>query len=676
MDNEQDRKKIKNYVPFRMNVLFLIVFVLFSILILRLGMVQIVEGEKFVRYAEATEDVVAKTNTPRGKIKDEKGNLIVDNNPIFNLVYTRKRDVSVQEMLEIAEKLAHYIEMDDSKVTERDLKDYYIISKGIQELSKDKLNEEEIAELEEDEIYELLLERVTAAELSEIDDAQREVVAIWREMNSGYALSEQVIKEDVSKREFAVINEHLSELDGVDIQPDGERIFPYDDTLSAVIGDIGQIPREKKDYYAAKGYDLNDEVGTSGLEEQYEEVLSGIKEKKKYVTDRSGNTVEEPVIIPGKRGKDLTLTIDMRFQLAIEEILEEEIAKNRRYNVDSAYAVVLDPKTGAVRALAGKRYEGGEFKDDPSGTYLKAFAAGSAVKGATVITGMANGVMQPGEYIRDRKLTIGQQTKGSYQDLGSVNDLTALERSSNVYMFYIGMRLAGYGYECNCWTGDKSGEAAFREGIEKYREMFHQFGLGVPTGIDLPYEATGYKGSALQIGLVMDFGIGQYDTYTPLQLAQYVSTIANGGYRMKPQIVKEIRDPGVGDEPGKLVKRFEPQLMNRVNADPYYFERVQQGFYRVTHGSRGTARGVPGAAKTGTAEVGRKGSGLNNSLLVGYAPYDDPEMAYAVVVPEVRGGTTNQAIGTRIVETYMEMKDEPYVLNTSETTIPVASEQE
>ena len=183
MDNEQDRKKIKNYVPFRMNVLFLIVFVLFSILILRLGMVQIVEGEKFVRYAEATEDVVAKTNTPRGKIKDEKGNLIVDNNPIFNLVYTRKRDVSVQEMLEIAEKLAHYIEMDDSKVTERDLKDYYIISKGIQELSKDKLNEEEIAELEEDEIYELLLERVTAAELSEIDDAQREVVAIWREMN-------------------------------------------------------------------------------------------------------------------------------------------------------------------------------------------------------------------------------------------------------------------------------------------------------------------------------------------------------------------------------------------------------------------------------------------------------------------------------------------------------------
>jgi len=669
-NHERKQKKKKNQLPFRVNILFLFVFILFSILIVRLGVVQIVEGEKFQRYADATENVIAKTNTPRGKVKDRKGKVIVDNEPVFNLVYTRQKNITNEELLKNARLLAKFIDKETDEVTERDLKDYYIATRGQKELIEKKITPAEKEKVGQDGLYDLLLDKITKDDLAEISEEELEVAAIWREMNSGYAFSEQVIKEGVTKEEFAVINEHLSELVGIDVQPDGERVYPYGDTLRGVLGEIGKIPKEKKDYYTARGYDLNDEVGTSGIEQQYEDVLSGIKEKKKYITKKSGVVIDDPEIISGESGKDITLTIDIDFQREVEKIVEKHVRNTPA--ASRAYVVVVNPKTGEILSLAGKKQSGGKMVDDVSSTYLQSFQPGSSVKGATVLTGFMYDVMKPGEVILDRQLRFADGTKkGSYRNLGAVNDLTALEKSSNVYMFYVGMRLAGYGYHCGCWTGDKKGEEAYRDAIQKYRTVFHQFGLGVPTGIDLPYEATGYRGSAHnQIGLVMDFGIGQYDTYTPLQLAQYVATIANNGDRMKLHLVKEIRESNVNsDEPGKLVKRFEPVVLNRVNAKQEYIRRVQQGFYRVTHGHSGTAKGHYGGlkvvGKTGTAEVGRKGSGLENLIFVGYAPYDDPEIAFSIVVPNVRknaGNAITHRIGKDIVKTYYDLKEKPYSL--------------
>ena len=670
MNHNRQKKKKKNQLPIRVNLLFLFVFLLFAGLILRLGIVQIVEGEQFQRYAEATENVVSKTNTPRGIVKDKKGNVIVDNEPIFNLVYTRQPGLSGERLLEMAEILATFIDKETDAVTERDLKDYFIVSRGQARLIDEKITETERAEVEEDDLYELLLEKITDEDLATISDEEMEVAAIWREMNTGYSLSEQVIKEGVTKEEFALINEHLSQLEGIDVQPDGTRVYPYDDTLRGILGTTGKIPRENTDYYTARGYDLNDEVGTSGLEQQYEEVLSGVKEKKKYVTRRSGEVIDAPEVVDGRSGNELTLTIDMDFQKEVEEIVETHVRNSSA--ASRAYAVVVNPKTGEVLSLAGKEKSGGRIKDDVSSTYLQAFQPGSVVKGATVLAGFMHDVMSPGEVIYDRRLRFPDGTqKGSYRNMGPVNDISALEKSSNVYMFYVGMRLAGYGFDCRCWTGDKRGEEAYREGIQKFRETFHQFGLGVETGIDLPYEATGYRGTALsEIGLVMDYGIGQYDTFTPLQLAQYVATIANDGDRMKLHLVKEIREANPNsDKPGRLIERIEPQVMNRLNANPEHIKRVQQGFYRVVNGS-GTARayynGLNVAGKTGTAEVGRKGSGMENSLFVGYAPYDDPEIAFSIVVPNVRrnsaSGVTHQ-IGQDIVRAYYDLQDRPYTLN-------------
>jgi cell division protein FtsI/penicillin-binding protein 2 len=284
---------------------------------------------------------------------------------------------------------------------------------------------------------------------------------------------------------------------------------------------------------------------------------------------------------------------------------------------------------------------------------------GSTVKGATVLTGLQQGVIDPSTIIYDAPLTFGdgRQMK-SHEYMGPIGPVTALERSSNVYMWHIAMRLSGYDYSQKRFTDHKVEQA-----FQVLRNSYSQFGLGIQTGIDLPSEATGYHtGMSSELAQAMFFSIGQFDTYTPLQMAQYVSTIANDGYRMKPHLLKEVRQPA--DHPGqlgKLLYRNEPEVMNRLEMKQEYLDVVQQGFRQVMAGSKGTAawlfknKDYQPAGKTGTAEIDKK-TGLYNKTLVGYAPYNNPEIAFAVVVPEIREDNTNTEIGEGILDAYFDLK--------------------
>src|SRR5699024_9139026 len=159
-------------------------------------------------------------------------------------------------------------------------------------------------------------------------------------------------------------------------------------------------------------------------------------------------------------------------------------------------------------------------------------------------------------------------------------------QSSNVYMFEIALGISGAQYRENePLRGFNS------EGFQIMRNYFHQFGLGSRTGIDLPYEATGFVGSNIQDGgLLLDFAIGQYDNYTTLQLAQYISTIANDGYRVSPRIVKEIRQAnGNKDTLGPVIERFSPNMLNRISMDDRYIDTIQDSLRRVA--TEGTGRG-------------------------------------------------------------------------------------
>lgn len=686
---KETAKKKKSHIPFRINVLFFVVFLLFSGLIFRLGVVQIVDGEDYLSKVEQTEDVTVNGSVPRGKLLDRHYRTIVDNTSVDAITYTRYQRTTNQEMLELARKLSKIIEQDDKKVTERDQRDFWILLNP--ERAEAKITEEEIQlnkeeKLTHGQLYKLQVERVTEQELAELEKEDIKVLAIYREMTSAKALTPKIIKnENVTSEEVAVISENLESLPGIDVVTDWERVFPFDETLRSIIGSVSTtdkgLPEDKLDYFTIRDYQRNDRVGTSNLEMQYEDILAGQKSKERNVTDKAGNVLESLVVSEGQRGKDLVMTIDIDLQTKIEQIIEEELrakkAMGGTYLLDRAFVVMMNPHTGEVLAMAGKQYVKNkqgkrELNDFAQGTITTSYNVGSSVKGATVLMGYQTGAISPNSVIHDQTLRIkGTPPKGSYTPMGSINDLTALRRSSNVYMFMTAIRMGGGTYRYN---------QSLSLPLSLYDEMrfyYNQFGLGVRTGIDLPNESAGMKGeNDPNVGKILDLSIGQYDTYTTMQLAQYVSTIANGGKRIQPRLVKEIREPSADpDELGQVVMSVQPKVLNTVDMKPEWISRVQEGFRQVMQSPGGTASGAfarepySPAGKTGTAESFYDGpekatygvAPTMNLSLVAYAPHNNPEVAMAVIVPWAyqgrSGHSMNNDIGKKALQAYFELKE-------------------
>lgn len=685
-----EKIKKKKHVPFRINILFFAVFLMFSLLVLRLGIVQIVHGEDYKREIERTEDVIVSHPVPRGKMFDRNGKVIVDNSPKNAITYTNY-GVSQKEMLEVAERLALLIDLEPKKIPIREMKDYWLIKNP--ERGDEKVPEEEREKLKEklekkeydDKIYKLKLERITEENLNELTEQELEVLGIYVIFKSGYALTPQIVKnQDVTDEEFAIVSENLEYLPGVDTTTDWERSYAFDNTLKTILGKVTDtdegIPKEQLDYFLARDYSLNDRVGKSYLEVQYEEVLHGQKEKVKNITDKAGNILETKVVSEGKRGKDLVLTVDMDLQIAVEKIIEEELLKAKSTAntgfLDRAFVVMMDPKTGEVLTMAGKQLvrneETGkiEMQDFAAGTITTSYNVGSSVKGATILAGLQTGAITTNTFFVDRPIKIkGTPLKGSYSNtLGRLNPVGALRVSSNVYMFETAIRIGEgkYVYEQPL----RINPTAF----DIFRDSFSQFGLGTRTGIDLPNEQIGFKGQSTLPGFLLDLSIGQYDTYTPMQLAQYVSTIANGGYRVQAHLVKEIREPSANPaEMGPVFQDVKPKIYNRLDLEPGWMETVQKGFREVVTSGTASRRFADAyylpAGKTGTAQAFYDGPerpkydeppAVINLSFVGYAPYNDPEVAISVLVPWAytgkSGHTANYEIGRRVFDAYFELK--------------------
>lgn len=679
-----NKKKNVSRIPLRINIIFFVVFILFSVLVVQLGIVQILQGESFQEEIDRTIKDISRSPVPRGKIFDRNGKIIVDNKPLYSITYTPPKRVQAEDKLELAEELTNFLVVDDKvlkKITERNKKEYWYLKNT--DKAVERLTDKEIEELDDIEQYDLMLERITDEEIANFTDEQLQVIAIKRELDKAYALTPEVIKnKDISVQEYAEIAENLSELPGINASTDWERKYVYGDTLKSIIGSITSqeqgIPAEKEDYYLTRGYNRNDRVGKSGLEEQYEDVLRGRKEQVQYTTTKNGDIIGSDIVVPGERGKDLVLSLDMEYQELVDEIVLKELkaAKSRgNYWLEDALAIVMNPKTGEILALSGQHYdrETGEYKSTPHKVLYDAHRPGSSVKGATVLAGLQSGVITPGQVFHDSPIQIAQTRKGSYRPLGPVNDISALKLSSNVYMFYIGLRLGGeYRYPF-----PNGSSATFnKEGVQTMRNYFNQFGLGIGTGVDFPFESTGYVGPADRPGNLMDLGIGQFDTYTTLQLGQYISTIANDGNRVQPRFVKEIRNPSNENELGSVDQVIHPKVLNKIEMNQSYIERVQTGFWQAFNASGGTGysnwagTSYRAAGKTGTAEnevylqrddgTWYEAAKVENLSLVGYAPYDDPEVAFAVIVPQLgknNGNQINHKIGRGLLDTYFELKE-------------------
>lgn len=649
--NKPERNYTVNQSTYKKRFVFLgvILVLLFTIISLRLYQVMLREQSKYEEeLATLATQTVEGSSTPRGRILDRNGKVIVDNKAVKTIYYNKDKSRGTEEEIELAYTVSEHLSLNYDKVTDRSKREFFVAKNSSNmndRIKKSEWEKYEQRKLDSDDIYELKIERVTDEELAAFTEADIKASYLYYLMNNGYSYDDKIIKnEDVTEEEYAYIAENNESLPGFNTRLDWERVYNYGDTFRTILGNIGTIPSEERDEYIAKGYSLNDTVGTSYLEEQYEEYLRGKKAIYQTV-----NSHELELVSEGKRGNDIVLTIDIELQQQLEAILNEEVLTtksqaNTEY-YDRSYAVIQNPNTGEILAMAGRQVVSdgnGGYKtvDCTTGIMTDPMTSGSVVKGASMLVGYNTGAITPGEYQVDECIKIaGTQKKCSWRTLGRINDIDALALSSNVYQFKTAMKVAGANYEYN--KPLIINEGAF----DIYRNTFKEFGLGVKTEIDLPVESLGYTSDNKAPGLLLDFVMGQYDTYTPIQLSQYISTFANGGNRLQPHLLKEVRASTDDETLGDVIYTFETNILNGINTTSEYLNRVKEGFYAVMNTSYGLGReyiadNYDPSGKTGTSQsaADTNGDGINDTdtvstAFVGYAPSTNPKISITVTSP-------------------------------------------
>lgn len=661
---------IKDIIEKRYIIMIIIICIVMIVLGLNLFFIQVIKHDFYVNKVEQlNRNVIFSNSTPRGRIYDRNGKIIVDNESVKVIYYEKPNGVTTKEEIEVAYKVADMIEI-DYELEINDLKKFWILNN--KEESNNLINDEEWRLLEERkltnlDIENLKIERIND-QLDEFTDKDKKAANIYYLMNVGYSYDEKIIKdEDVTDKEYALIAENINNIKGFDVRLDWNRVYPYGDVFKSILGNVSKtgIPYELKDYYLNLGYSLDDRVGTSYLEYQYESILKGEKVSYQIMEDGS-----KKIINQGSRGKDIVLTIDIELQKEIEKILEEEVIKGKSYPntkyYNRSFVIISDPNTGEILAMAGKQVIDGKIYDYTPGIVTTPVTAGSIVKGASHAVGYKTGALKIGDIRYDECIKIADTPlKCSWTNLGNLNDIQALKYSSNVYQFYTAFNVGGGNYSYNEKISINP------QAFETYRNMFKQFGLGVKTEIDLPIESLGYTSNSTLPGHLLDFSIGQFDTYTPIQLSQYINTIANGGSRMKPYLLKAVYNP-TKDGLTDLLYETKPTILNEVSLEDEYIKRIQAGFREVMTTS-GTGVGFIDskynpAGKTGTSEsfIDSDGDGVVDKQTMtntfgGYAPYDNPKVSFVVISPDIFYKETstsrapiNKNISYRISQKYFE----------------------
>ncbi len=679
--NQNKVRYLPDIIEKRYIFIIFITIIAFITIGAKLVQLQIFETEKYnKKLVEATEQIIEGPSTPRGRIYDRNHVLLVDNKAVKTIYYKKEDNITTREEIELSYKIANLLEIDYSKLSEKMQKTFWY--KNNKEQAESKITEKERQKYKErkltdEDINNMIYERITEAELAEYDDLDKEAAYIYYLMNKGYSYAEKIIKnKNVTDEEYAKISESIDTLKGFNTKLDWDRVYLYKDYFRAIFGNVSStsqgIPAELSDYYLKNGYSMDDRVGISYLEYQYEKYLKGTKAKYK-VKNGAYELISE-----GTRGNDLVLTIDINLQVFLEDTLSREVlATKNEINTqfyDHSFAIIANPKTGEILAMAGKqvkRDNNGNYyiTDYTPGIITTSVTPGSIVKGASMLVGYKYGAISIGEYQVDECIKIkATPEKCSWRTMGYINDINALAYSSNVYQYKTAIKVGRgiYRYDESLSLD----ESAF----SKYRDMYASFGLGVKTEIDLPREGHGYRGSSKLPGHLLDFSIGQYDTYTPIEISQYVNTLSNGGTRLKPFLVKEVYESK--DDKAQTFKNkiytAEVTKLNNVDVEKKYIDRVRDGFRAVVDYGLGTTymgnyQSI-GAGKTGTSQsfIDTNGDGkvdteTISTSFIGYAPYNDPKMSVVVISPDVAistaetTSTINKRLSSQIVNKYFEI---------------------
>ncbi|MDG4524106.1 penicillin-binding protein PBP2B [Streptococcus suis] len=671
-------------IQIRLNILFGVVILLFTVLIVRLADMQIVNHDFYSnKLATASQKVVTKSSV-RGLIYDAKGKPLVENQIQQVVSFTRSNKMTAEEMKQVAKNLLQWVTVSDVSVSDRDKADYYLADQAVYQEVLNKLPKEQRFDadgnyLSESEIYTNAVASLTPEQLN-YSDEELKAIELFTQMNAAsYFETVNLVTDSLTAEQVALIVANSDQLEGISTTNNWQRSI-LDTSLSSIIGTVTSeqagLPAEDAEYYLSKGYSSNDRVGTAYLEKQYEEVLQGQREKKQINLDRNGNVESIETIQEGQQGNNIKLTIDLAFQDGVNAILkkyfESELATGSALYSEGVYAVALEPSTGAVLAMSGYSHEkgAGSITEDALGTITSVFTPGSIVKGATISSGWENGVISGNQVQLDEPIYFaGSAPITSWWAYGSFNiDATeALEYSSNAYMVKIALGLLGQTYSANMYLNDGD---TLTNAMTKLRSTFAEYGLGASTGIDLPLESIGFLPEEYSTANFITNAFGQFDNYTPMQMAQYAATIANNGTRISPHLVEGIYGNNAQGGLGELIETVSGKEMNQVNISAEEMSLLRQGFYQVVNGSgrfnTGSAIGrgaaVTISAKTGRAETytttasGDVVTAVNTNV-VAYAPSDNPQIAVAVVLPNLtnQSSTTTNTITQEIINLYQSL---------------------
>ena len=651
------RKFNSHSIPIRLNLLFSIVILLFLTIIGRLLYMQVLNKDFYEKKLASASQTKVTTSSARGEIYDASGKPLVENTLKQVVSFTRSNKMTAKDLKEIASQLLGYVSITSPNLTERQLADYYladpeIYKKTVEALPSEKRLDSDGNRLSESELYNNAVDSVQTSQLNYTEDEKKEVY-LFSQLNAvGNFATGSIVTDSLTDTQIALIASASKKLPGISISTSWERKV-LETSLSSIIGSVSSekagLPAEEADAYLKKGYSLNDRVGTSYLEKQYEETLQGKRSVKEIHLDKYGNMESVENIEDGTKGNNIKLTIDLAFQDSVDALLKSyfnsELGNGGAKYSEGVYAVALNPKTGAVLSMSGIKHDlkTGELTSDSLGTITNVFVPGSVVKAATISSGWENGVLSGNQTLTDQSIIFqGSPPINSWYTAFSgpmpITAVQALEYSSNTYMVQTALGIMGLTYQPNMIAGIGNLGSA----MGKLRSTFGEYGLGSATGIDLPDESTGFIPKDYDLANYITNSFGQFDNYTPMQLAQYVATIANNGVRVAPRIVEGIYGNNDKGGLGDLIQQLKPTEMNKVNISDSDMSILQQGFYQVAHGTSGLTTGrafsngalVSISGKTGTAEsYVADGQQATNTNAVAYAPSDNPQIAVAVVFP-------------------------------------------
>lgn len=677
-----DVKKLQK----RLNIFLGIIIVIFSVLTISLAALQIVKGDEYEKLAEENRIRLIPITAPRGVFKDRNGRELVNSRPSFTVSYmsvktekTTQEEVfaTLREILQIP----LYTEVSNEKLVVNKDNKVTLSKLPIGDKNGDgKVDSSDISLVEENTgkvISPIKIDFSTGTVTLDIEPGTA-VLASYnydtlKNKLRGQGYRPVRLKTDVDFQTVAEIEERR--LPGVVIEVEPMRNYLYGNTASHIFGYVGEINQEELEASKDKGYRPGDLFGKMGLEKVLESYLKGIDGGQQVEVTASG----KPIKVLGQKepipGHSVTLTIDIKLQQIAENKLKEQLLKLQtdKYkpfpNAKRGAVVALNVKTGEVLAMASipdfdpnmfargitqKEWE--EISKNPlnpmvnlaiAGTY----PPGSVFKMVTATAALEEKVTNENEFVRDTGVywTILPKRCWRAGGHGMVNMVRALAESCNIYFYEMGRRLG-------------------IDNIEKYAKLY---GLGSITGIELPGEKPGqvasreYKKNTFTRpddkiwypAETLDAAIGQgYNSFTPIQIANYVAAIANDGVWMKPHLIKSIDDPD-----GNIVLEKNPEIGGQLDFSKDTFRIIKEGMRAVTLPG-GTAYSVFAdfpisvAGKTGTAEwdVTKDPHGW----FVAFAPYEDPEIAVAVFIEQAgSGGTTGGPVARAIFEEYFHLTE-------------------